>query len=387
MSTSTTPQRHEPESSRPPTIARNTSTSRNAEVWDSIRALKDLLDQQYISQEEYDERKDQLVNQLTGTRTMPKSSKPLVIKELAVPQVIPHHPPTSFAHVRAERAKVWLFDPRTGKWSESSATVKIETQPFARGALRMCYYCTMFSTPHSKEEIFVAKLSIDPFEERQTYFTDVEIQMYSKQFAELFNKYNPPKKVDFVQAYLLELVERKHSPLCGVEKYILGEYRKHNNNFGYVSEEERNTPQAFSHFTYEASDRKLLICDIQGVGDLYTDPQMHTDDNEQLSNRLMSKGNLGTRGLEKFKEVHQCNAICTYLRLPPINAKITLDGTIPVSKVMQDTRVEIISVDNKNPLPKTANEPLLGGNQIGMYTTSESPPPKASSSFNCCNLL
>lgn len=55
--------------------------------------------------------------------------------------------------------------------------------------------------------------SIDPYEERQTYFTDIEIQMYSKMFAEWFNKYNPPKKVDFVQAYLLELIERDKSPL------------------------------------------------------------------------------------------------------------------------------------------------------------------------------
>lgn len=36
-----------------------------------------------------------------------------------------------------------------------------------------------------------------------------------------------------------------------------------------------NTPQAFSHFTYCHSGGKLLICDIQGVGDKYTDPQIH----------------------------------------------------------------------------------------------------------------
>jgi hypothetical protein len=30
---------------------------------------------------------------------------------------------------------------------------------------------------------------------------------------------------------------------------------------------------AFSHFTWEASGRTLMVCDIQGVGDLWTDPQ------------------------------------------------------------------------------------------------------------------
>ncbi len=37
-----------------------------------------------------------------------------------------------------------------------------------------------------------------------------------------------------------------------------------------MSEDERNTPQAFSHFTYEASGKQMLLCDVQGVGDMYT---------------------------------------------------------------------------------------------------------------------
>ena len=64
--------------------------------------------------------------------------------------------------------------------------------------------------------------------------------------------------------------------MCAVEPYINGVYRKHNNNYGSVSEDERNTPQAFSHFTYEASGHNLLAVDIQGVQDLYTDPQVRT---------------------------------------------------------------------------------------------------------------
>ena len=55
-----------------------------------------------------------------------------------------------------------------------------------------------------------------------------------------------------------------------MENYISGDYRKHNNNRGYVSDDERNTPQAFSHFTYEASNHRIIICDIQGVHDLFT---------------------------------------------------------------------------------------------------------------------
>ena len=41
-------------------------------------------------------------------------------------------------------------------------------------------------------------------------------------------------------------------------------------------EAHRQTPQAFSHLTFERSGHQLVVVDIQGVGDLYTDPQIHT---------------------------------------------------------------------------------------------------------------
>ena len=76
-------------------------------------------------------------------------------------------------------------------------------------------------------------------------------------------------KVDFIKACVLELIQREGNPIVGVEKFIPGPYRKHNSNYGYVSghqltdfpsfrgltlfglDEERNTPQAFSHFSWE----------------------------------------------------------------------------------------------------------------------------------------
>lgn len=59
-----------------------------------------------------------------------------------------------------------------------------------------------------------------------------------------------------------------------------GEYIKYNSNSGFVEDSKqcRHTPQAFSHFTFERSGHELIVVDIQGVGDLYTDPQIHTMD-------------------------------------------------------------------------------------------------------------
>ena len=71
--------------------------------------------------------------------------------------------------------------------------------------------------------------------------------------------------------------------------------------------------QAFSHFTWEESKHKVLVCDLQGVGDLWTDPQIHSADG-----RGYGKGNMGMKGIHAFLQNHRCNAICTALKLPVV---------------------------------------------------------------------
>ena len=85
------------------------------------------------------------------------------------------------------------------------------------------------SSAHSAvPSTYVAKISMDPRdnEDREIYFRDVEMQTLAKYYAHLFNEYQPPKPVDFVKASILRLEEREGQPLCGVERYIDGTYRK-----------------------------------------------------------------------------------------------------------------------------------------------------------------
>ncbi len=48
------------------------------------------------------------------------------------------------------------------------------------------------------------------------------------------------------------------------------------------------------------------------MGDLYTDPQLHTLDGEGYG-----EGNLGLRGMGLFFRTHECNALCRRLGLNP----------------------------------------------------------------------
>ena len=48
------------------------------------------------------------------------------------------------------------------------------------------------------------------------------------------------------------------------EPYINPEnYVKHNNNWGFVHPLNRNTPQAFSHFSWEFTGHRFMVVDIQ----------------------------------------------------------------------------------------------------------------------------
>jgi hypothetical protein len=229
-----------------------------------LSLLKDLLDQGYLAPEEYNERKSQIIDQITGTGSNTSGAKrssrpgknqnltsphltsphltsphlltrshshshsltpPLFFGFISVlqPEAVPHRPPPDFSKLPTERAVKHTFDPLTQSWLETSVKVKIDDKPFAKGGLRYAYYMVVDSDSRietvvdpvqdEKDKIYVAKISIDPEEDRDSYFQDVEIQMYSKEWAKKFNSYNPPKKVEFLKAYVLELVDRQAKPM------------------------------------------------------------------------------------------------------------------------------------------------------------------------------
>ena len=80
-----------------------------------------------------------------------------------------------------------------------------------------------------------------------------------------------------------------------------------------------DVPQAFSHFTYEHSKGKNLVCDLQGVwnqddGFVLTDPVVHcvSRTGRKHKNGATDKG---LQGVERFFETHKCNALCKRMGL------------------------------------------------------------------------
>eukprot|EP00960_Hanusia_phi_P031249 749180-Hanusia_phi.AAC.6 len=325
---------------------------------EELRKLKKLLDNGLITQQQYEERKspflailivgdenkgDKEVQQVEGNAAQKRADA----VERNLPQYADHD---DFDLSGVEKAIRHEFDPRAGKWTRTAFLCRIEEQPFAEGAMRTAHRMWDLATS-GVAGLFVVKFSKDRSESSQQFFEDVQMQMEARMWAQKFNERNPPKSVDFIAAYVLELVDRPGHPFCGVENFISGTYRKWNNNWDW-NDDERNTPQAFSHFTWEASGNKLLVCDLQGVGDLWTDPQIHTCDRKGYG-----KGNLGMEGIKRFLGAHKCNNICSFYRLPRIGAG---------GKVRSSTSGKGTVVGRQVPNTNSANAPVTTKGLVGV---------------------
>eukprot|EP00039_Didymoeca_costata_P013633 m.210822 g.210822 ORF g.210822 m.210822 type:complete len:701 (-) comp15827_c0_seq1:1753-3855(-) len=86
-----------------------------------------------------------------------------------------------------------------------------------------------------------------------------------------------------------------------------------------------DVPQAFSHFSYFISDRKMLICDLQGVLDETTTPPMFALTDPVIHRRKRFSKNYktaseygrtdrGDKGCKEFFRTHKCSALCHLMK-------------------------------------------------------------------------
>jgi hypothetical protein len=233
------------------------------------------------------------------------------------------------------------YDFEKDQWNRTSMLCYIQDKPFDEGNLRRCHMMVGYEDDGLRRTYVAKEAKTDAGQD--AYEKDIEMQEISQYLAKQYNQFSPPKKVEFLHAFLIQLDSRPLCPRTGkpqmrhVEPYLPGEYKKHNNNWGYVCKD-RNTPQAFSHFTYHYSSRFLrhrikspiMVVDVQGVGDIFTDPQIHSEDGQGYG-----MGNCGYDGIKKFFNTHECNELCRFVGVKAHNFQANDSGTRAPADISQ----------------------------------------------------
>ncbi|EFJ52581.1 hypothetical protein VOLCADRAFT_33453, partial [Volvox carteri f. nagariensis] len=147
-----------------------------------------------------------------------------------------------------ERAVRQRYNALAGHWVTDEVLVKMESKPFAAGAMRECYAAKKLSTfTHNvdwhKAQNMVAKRYKKEGVRKSVYYNDVLVQMDAKMLGEMYNKTDPPKQVDVMQCAILQFPGRPGTPVYAVEQLIEGDYVKYNSNSGFGDDVLRNTPQ------------------------------------------------------------------------------------------------------------------------------------------------
>ena len=205
----------------------------------------------------------------------------------------------------------------------STATLlKVAAQPFDEGAVSIVFHSQDPGTGN-RYVIKQSKREGKEYNSQNYYETVVIRQMEAMRYANAFNEEKPKnvRSVQFASVQVIQ-VERSGNPELGLlEPFIDGKYEKFNSNNGWVSKSPySDTLQAFSHYTWEESKKKLVIVDLQGVASekelILTDPAIHHVDNMKFG-----PTNFGMVGIKKFFVSHKCTDICRKMGLKAYNIR------------------------------------------------------------------
>ncbi|XP_068569706.1 alpha-protein kinase 1 [Cebidichthys violaceus] len=230
-------------------------------------------------------------------------------------------------HRTAHSALHLKFSKATGLWTARETCAYIGKPMGKEGTQRAAIWVQFL---HQEERLssYVGKDYLKP-KEIQFHLNDVERQMTAQHYVTAFNKSLYDKEVMaqifFIPSEALLILNGNQIAGCvTVEPYMLGDFVKLTNNTREKEKRLQATEYglAFGHFTYQLSDHKEVVVDLQGwvtangKGLTYlTDPQIHSTKTPK------GPSNFAARGLRYFlEEQHgpECNGICQLLQLPPV---------------------------------------------------------------------
>ncbi|CAD7696787.1 unnamed protein product [Ostreobium quekettii] len=207
---------------------------------------------------------------------------------------------------------------------QHAVTLKVASKPFAEGHQRRAYYAQDVSDSKMFELVMKRfKNDAKSPSDYSKYEDQMEIQCVAGHLATLFNaklsSLGFTQKVEFLRVRAIKMISRQEPFHANLEPLLKGEFEKFNSNCGYVGGL-HDVLQAFSHWTYRATNGFLMVVDLQGLkaseGYMLTDPAIHCKELCTMDGRyLFGTTNLGQKGMEAFFATHRCSDVCKGLNL------------------------------------------------------------------------
>eukprot|EP01059_Diplonema_ambulator_P017601 TRINITY_DN29615_c0_g1_i1.p1 TRINITY_DN29615_c0_g1~~TRINITY_DN29615_c0_g1_i1.p1 ORF type:complete len:359 (+),score=60.77 TRINITY_DN29615_c0_g1_i1:117-1193(+) len=227
---------------------------------------------------------------------------------------IPPPPLDRFEKAEKYRYDTTIKDPHK-RWQREETMVCWTSQPVGKGGMRDCYLVWEVEGPNRPTQMIGKVFQPDVKCTLEDYMNEAITQCVADTFAQAYNRQGVEHKVSFLACYVVIMAKRGpngEKTVFTMEPMLRGIYEKHNNNVGQTFTD-NPTAEAFSHFTYVYSGHRLLVCDLQGVGGMYTDPQIHSVGGGDE----FGLGNLGADGVRKWIQTHRCGPLCTAMELQP----------------------------------------------------------------------
>ena len=228
------------------------------------------------------------------------------------------------------------FDISSSRWqSRGSALIQLEEEPFAGGAFRHAFRarCLDGSSPirgelvlkkykeHAEQIINdTPDLSIEDHTRKQ-----VQMHSVARNLAQRFASKVPAefgKTFTYGKAFYAFIDDKPAT----VEQFAKEDFFKYINNDGKLCDmpsdeaehkEVFQKAECFAHFTYEFSEKKLMVLDLQGsMFNLY-DPEVATYQIQDISSGkaeyYFCAGNMSSVGIKNFCDLHKCNEYCAMM--------------------------------------------------------------------------
>ncbi len=246
------------------------------------------------------------------SRVCPKSLS--VIEMLKLGKVVNEKSPS-------EVIDLFSFDINEMVWSRKPTTVEflIDKEPIGEGGFREAFKAT--SKPQGfqgrdwvlKKYLQSAENTIAETNQTVEQHTMKVVQMHTlaKNFASQLKKELEKEKIADLYGPTLHLKKIFMGRMEGekwvtVEEFIEGSFTKYINNNGMVCGAatcERDKCESLAHFSYEHSNKELMVVDMQGSDHSLFDPEIASKKLSKEDEVLFSIGNLSTLAINNFVKV------------------------------------------------------------------------------------